>query len=144
MRRPIVLAAVAAGAAMALWTAPSSAMQPVAKPAGASALVTRTADGGQAAAPKKAKHRPVRVYRGDRGEYWHYRLSAGRWLHNQYVNAGYPVDRYQGEITYVTFPGGPCCGHHRFHRHWPWMGHRHWHGYRYWPWMGHRHHHRHW
>ncbi len=130
MRRSIVLAAFAAGAAMALWTAPSSAMQRLGEPWGAHALLTRVADmdGG---------HARVR----DRSEYWQYRLEAARWLHDQYVNAGYPARRYRGGVTYVYVVDDPCCG---YRRHWPWMGRRHGYGPRHWVWIGHRRCHRHW
>ena len=129
MRKPIVLAALVAGAGIALWASPSSAVQRVADPSDANSLLARTADVERTAARRAGKKRHARVYREGRGEYWHYRLSAGRWLHQQYVNAGYPAQRYAGEVTYAAFPGGYCCG---YRRHWPWMGyHRH-----------HHHHHR--
>jgi hypothetical protein len=128
MRRPIVLAALAAGAAMALWTAPSSAMQRLADPSGAHTFLTRVADMDR----QNGRRRD--------SEYWHYRLDAARWLHHQHVNAGYPAHpgRYAG-VHHVYIPGTiRCC----YRRHWPWMGRReHWHGPRYWIWMGHRHHH---
>jgi hypothetical protein len=135
MRRPIVLAALAAGAAMALWTVPSSAMQRLAEPSGAQTLVRRVAD-----MDRYGRRRHARAYRGD-SAYWHYRLSAARWLHYQHVNAGYPARRYRGHATYIYVAGDPCCG---YRRDWPWMGRRHWHGPRHWHWIGRRCHHRHW
>ena len=107
-----------------------------AKPENADTRVTRTADVDR---PER-KHGQARIHRGGSSEYWHYRLGATRWLHYQYVNAGYPASRYEGEVYYTTFPGDYCCG---YRRHWPWMGRYH-HGHRYWPWMGHRRHHHHW
>jgi hypothetical protein len=139
MRKIFVLAALAAGAAVALWATPSSATQRIASPSDANTLVTRTADVDRTAARREPKPGHARVHRGGSDEYWHYRLTAGRWLHYQHVNAGYPASRYEGEVYYTTFPGDTCCG---YHRHWPWMGRYH-HGDRYWPWMG-RHRHYHW
>jgi hypothetical protein len=130
MRRPIVLAVLAAGAAIALSAAPSSAMQRLAEPSGARTLVTRVAD--------MDERRHARSRRG--AAYWHHRLDAARWLHDQHVNAGYPARRYRGHATYVHVQDDDDCCVHR--RHWPWMGHKHGHGPRHWVWIGrycHRH-----
>ena len=134
MRRPIVLAALVVGVAVATWSAPSSAMQRPAEPWGARTLVTRIAD-----MEHHGKRRRARAHRGN-SAYWHYRLSSARWLHNQYVNAGYPARRYLSAGTYVYVRADACCGHHR---HWPWMGRRHAYGPRHWVWIGHRRCHRH-
>jgi hypothetical protein len=134
MRKALLLAALAAGAAIALFATPAAATSRLANPSHADSLVTRTADVNR----PESKHGQARIRRGGSSEYWHYRLGAARWLHYQYVNAGYPASRY--EVYYSTFPGDHCCG---YRRHWPWMGRYH-HGHRYWPWMGHRRHHHHW
>jgi hypothetical protein len=140
MRKPIVLAALAASAAIALFATPSAAAPRLANPSDADTLVTRTADVDRTTARQERKHRHVRVHGGGSAEYWHYRLSAGRWLHSQHVNAGYPASRYEGEVYYTYFPGDTCCS---YRRHWPWMG-RYQHGHRYWPWMGRHRHYHHW
>ena len=140
MRKTIVLAALAAGAAIALLATPSSATPRVASPLDANSLVTRVADVDSAAAPRKRLHRHARVHHGGSAAYWHYRLEGARWLHYQYANAGYPAYRYEGEVYYTYFPGDVCCG---YSRHWPWMGH-YYHGHRYWPWLGYRRHHHDW
>jgi hypothetical protein len=91
---------------------------------------------------RKDERRRARAYRGD-AAYWHHRLGAARWLHDQHVNAGYPAhpDRYAG-VHHVYLPGTIRCCHRR---HWPWMGGRHWHGHGHWIWIGRRcHHRRHW
>ena len=137
MHKAIVLAALAAGAAVALFATPSAAAPRLVNPSDAGTLVTRVADVDRPAA-RAARH--ARVYHGGGREYWHYRLQAGRWLHDQYVSAGYPASRYEGEVYYTTFPGDYCCG---YRRHWPWMGRYHY-GPRYWGWMGRRHHHHYW
>jgi hypothetical protein len=142
MRRPILLAGLVAGAVMALWSAPSSATQPVAKPEDRGTLVTRTADTKATAAAPERKRRAGVVRRHDVDEYWRHRLGDGRWVHYQYINAGYPAypSRYAG-VHHVYFPGTACCG---YRRHWPWVGRTHWHGPKYWPWMGRHRHHHHW
>jgi hypothetical protein len=133
MRKALLLAALAS-TAIALFAAPSAATPRLANPYGADTLITRVADLDRPAT-RSGRH----VYHGGGRAYWHHRLGAGRWLHDQYVNAGYPASRYEGEVYYTTFPGDYCCG---YRRHWPWMGRYHY-GPRYWGWMGHRHHH-HW
>jgi hypothetical protein len=138
MRKPIVLAALASLAAIVLWAAPASAMQRVASPSGEGTLVARIADADKPAARKDRKHRHARIHRHGRGDaYWHYRLSASRWLHYQYVNAGYPARRYEGEVYYTYFPGDDCCRHHRY---WGWYGRKHGHHHGH----AHGHHHGHW
>jgi hypothetical protein len=136
MRRPIVLAALVVGVAVATWSAPSSAMQRPAEPWGARTLVTHIADMGR---ERKRPH--ARVHRRASSAYWDYRLNATRWLHYQHVKAGYPARRYRGDSVYLYVHDDMCCGHHR---HWPWMGRRHGHGPRHWVWIGHRRCHRHW
>ena len=142
MLRSIMLAALVAGAATALWTAPSAATQPLSRPDDASPAVIRIADTKGATASTERKRRGAPVRRQGADEYWNDRLVAGRWLHYQSVNAGYPAapDRYAG-VHHIYIPGTICCLHRR---HWPWMGHGHRHGVRHWVWMGHHHHlHRH-
>jgi hypothetical protein len=141
MLRSIMLAALVAGAATALWTAPSAATQPVSRPGDASSAVTRAADTKATPAATERKRRTALVRRVGVDEYWHDRLGAGRWLHYQHVNAGYPAHpgRYAG-VHHIYIPGTICCGHRK---HWPWMGRKRGHGARHWVWMGHHHHHRH-
>ena len=136
MRKAIVPAALAAGAAIALFATPSLAAPRLADPSGADTLVTRIADVDRTAARREGSNGRSAGSSG----HWHYRLEASRWLHDQHVNAGYPASRFDGEVYYAAFPGSYCCG---YRRHWPWMGRYH-HGTRYWIWMGHRHHHHHW
>jgi hypothetical protein len=130
MHKVIALAAVVAGATLAFSVAPSTAAPRLANPSDASTLVVHVNG--------KPAVRRARMARGYDGAYWHYRLEAGREMHYQVVNAGYPARRYEGEVVYRYLPGDACCG---YRRHWPWMGHYH-HGHRYWPWHGrhHRHH----
>ena len=135
MRRPIVLAAVAIGMAVATWSAPSLAMQPPAEPPSVGTLVTRVADLGPQRKPRQA-----RVHRGRGAAYWEYRLSASRWLAYHHANAGYPARRYRANTTYFYVREQACCGH----RHWRWNGRRHRHGPRHWVWIGHRRCDRHW
>jgi hypothetical protein len=141
MLRPVVLAGLVAGAAAALWTGPSAAAPTMSRPGDAGTVVTRAADTKATPASTERKRRPALVRRQGVDEYWHDRLGAGRWLHYQNVNAGYPArpGRYAG-AHHVFIPGTICCVHRR---HWPWMGHKHRHGARHWVWIGHHHHHRH-
>jgi hypothetical protein len=132
MRKAVVLAAVASFATIALCVTPSSAMQRVANPGEANVLVTPIADLDRQAARPDRKHGRALVYRHGRDHgYWDHRLSAGRWLHYQYVNAGYPSRRHHKEVYYTYFPGDYCCRHHR---HWRWYGHDHgyWHRHGHW------------
>jgi hypothetical protein len=141
MPRCIGLAALAAGAAMALWTAPAAATQPVFRPGDAGTAVTRAADTKATPASTERKRRPALVRRVGVDEYWHDRLGAGRWLHYQQVNAGYPArpGGYAG-VHRVYIPGTMCCGHPK---PWAWMGRKHGHGARHWVWIGLHHHYRH-
>ena len=45
--------------------------------------------------------------------YWRYRASYTRWMHNEYVRAGYPV-RHRQFRTYERVVGA-CC---QRYRHW--------------------------
>jgi hypothetical protein len=44
--------------------------------------------------------------------YWLHRAHANRWLHFQYVNAGYPVRHAHRDIYYMYVPAAYCCGRH--------------------------------
>ena len=53
-----------------------------------------------------------RHYRADSYFYWRYRATYSRWMYNEYVRAGYPVQHRQFR-TYKR--ADVCC---RGHRHW--------------------------
>ncbi len=93
--RPATVTALASFATMALFASPCLAVEGIAKPAPATSLVTRVAD---KAAPKRRLAPPYRAprFRGPWYEtwYWRERTGANRWLHFQYVNAGFPVRHY--------------------------------------------------
>jgi len=105
MRSLIALTAFASFAALA--PTPSPATERLAKPAGATTLVTRTADTG-----RPWRFRMIHIHRKPA---WLVRAHANRWLHYQYVNAGYPVRHYDYGTYYTYLPGPLCCG---YGRHW--------------------------
>jgi hypothetical protein len=93
--RPVSVTALAALASLAMVAfapTPAAAFERPAKPASATSLVTRVAD---TAAPKRRMAPPPRRsrFQGPWFEtfYWRERMAANRWVHYQYVNAGYPV-----------------------------------------------------
>jgi hypothetical protein len=107
MRSLIAFTAVASLAALALTPTPSLAMERLAKPSGAATVVTRIAD-----SDRPRRFRMIHIYH--RKPAWLVRAHANRWLHYQYVNAGYPV-RHTHRSTYTYFPGPLCCG---YYGHW--------------------------
>jgi len=82
------LIALALLAVVALGTVSASAFE---KPAQAASLVVRVADMD---APHHSAHGRADSYR-----HWRYRASYVRWLHAEYVRAGYPV-RHPSRRTY--------------------------------------------
>ncbi|NJO35780.1 MAG: hypothetical protein HC869_24565 [Rhodospirillales bacterium] len=53
-----------------------------------------------------------RRHRADAFFYWRYRAAYTRWMHNEYVRAGYPVRHRQFRTYARTYA---CC---RTYRHW--------------------------
>jgi hypothetical protein len=93
--------------ALPLCAQPVLAFERLALPGDAVSPVVRVAD----------LDRPMHThsYRRDRADsywYWRYRAAYTRWVHNEYVRAGYPL-RYREFRTYERFYD--CC---RSHRHW--------------------------
>jgi hypothetical protein len=98
-------------------TSPSYAIERLANPARHTTLVTRIADLDQPAAHRHRYHRHAGLHHHHRGHWhWKQRAYASRWLHFQYVNAGYPVRHYHRDIIYTYLPHHCCCCSH--HRHW--------------------------
>lgn len=72
-------------------------------PPDSGSLVTTVAD---LDAPRSA----YRPYRADVYWHWRYRAAYVRWMHNEYVRAGYPV-RHRQFRTYARVY--KCCYYHR-------------------------------
>ena len=102
MRRSgLVVLALAAMSVLSI--APAHALDRLASPASNRAsIVTRIAD----------LDRPMHARRYRGGSDWRYRAAYTRWLHNEYVVAGYPVHQYRTPTYYWI---EPCCYRHR---HW--------------------------
>ena len=96
--------ALGLAAALTLWTGPALAFDRLASPGAPATIVTLVADLDRPA--------HTRRYRGGSHANWRYRAAYTRWLHNEYVVAGYPVHQYRSP-TYFWVDA--CC-HHR--RHW--------------------------
>ena len=96
---------LALAAALTVCIAPASALDRPPSPGVPASSVVRAAD----------PDRPMygRGYRGV-GSHWHWRDRAAytRWLHNEYVVAGFPVNQYRSPTYYWVVP---CCYHYR---HW--------------------------
>ena len=98
-------AVIAALAAIAVSASPALSF---AHPAGleSAPVVTRVAD-LQRPSARKPHARPADSY-----WQWRYRATYTRWLHSEYVRAGYPVRQVRGR-TYVRVDHGCCCARHR-------------------------------
>jgi hypothetical protein len=112
MRLPHSLAALAAAAAMIGFATPSLSLELPRGFSGRDGLVTRVADLGTGRTTtivrSKHRHRHARNWR-------HRRAFASRWLHLQYVNAGYPVRHYHRDVYFTYLPAPYCYG---FRRYW--------------------------
>jgi hypothetical protein len=103
MRRTLVLMALA----LPLCAQPAFALDRLALPGDAESPVIRAAD-----LDRPLHTHSYRPYRADSYWYWRYRATYSRWMYNESVRAGYPVQHRQFR-TYERFDA--CC---RGHRHW--------------------------
>ena len=103
MRRTLVLMALA----LPLCAQPAFALDRLALPGDTESPVIRAADLDRPMHTHSHRH-----YRADSYFYWRYRATYSRWLYNEYVRAGYPVQHRQFR-TYKR--ADVCC---RGHRHW--------------------------
>ncbi len=107
--RTAALTALASLAAITVSATPSLSLdRPGRPPAESDSAVMRVADLDRPSSRRHAHARHVDTY-----WHWRYRARYTRWLHNEYVNAGYPV-RHTYSRTYVVVADG-CCWRHR---HW--------------------------
>ncbi len=105
MRRPLALMAVALP--LALCAAPALALDRIPRPGQDASAVVRVADLDRTLPAHARRH-----YRADANWHWRYRAAYTRWMHNEYVRAGYPV-RHRQFRTYARVYD--CCHHYR---HW--------------------------
>lgn len=91
-------------AALTLWAGPALAIDRLPAPATADTNVVAVADLDRSAR--------VRTHRSGSHGNWRYRAAYTRWLHNEYVVAGYPVHQYRSP-TYFWVDA--CC---HYWRHW--------------------------
>ena len=113
MRYIAILAALSSFATVALTSTPSIALERIGSSSSVAFLVTRVAE-RPTITTGSTRHRVARgydYYRPSLAE----RAYANRWIHFQYVNAGYPVRHYGLGIYYEYVPSTYCCRHHR---HW--------------------------
>jgi hypothetical protein len=105
--RTAALTALASLAAIAASATPSLSLDRPARPPADASAVMRVADLDGPRSQRLAGYRQVDTY-------WHWRERARhtRWLHNEYVNAGYPVRHAWRRTTVVVVDG--CC----WRRHW--------------------------
>lgn len=89
-----------------LHTVPVLALDRLPAPGGAASLVARVADLDRPSSARSYRHRAEAYW------HWHYRAAYTRWMHNEYVRAGYPV-RHRQFRTYVHTDS--CCIRYR---HW--------------------------
>jgi hypothetical protein len=94
---------LALAAGLALLVVPAFALDRPAHPSGG--IVTRVAD-----LDRPAIGHP---YRRDSYAHWRYRAAYTRWLHNEYVVAGYPVNQYRARTYFWVHE--VCCA-----RRWRW------------------------
>jgi hypothetical protein len=106
--RRLASIALVLGAALGLWTAPALAFERLVQPAGEPSVVVRVADLDRSTYTRT--HRELASGRWS----WRYRAAYTRWLHNEYVVAGYPVNQYRAPTYYWV---EPCCYRHAY-RHW--------------------------
>lgn len=105
--RYAVVTAFASLAAIAVSATPSLSLERLAKPAHSASIVTPVADLDRSRTMRQPRYR-----RADSHWNWRYRAAYTRWLHNEYVNAGFPV-RHYGSPTYILVED--CCWRDR---HW--------------------------
>jgi hypothetical protein len=97
MRRSCAVS-IALAAALTVWIAPARALDLPSPGAPANAVV-----------PAADLDRPAfgrRAHRFGSHGHWRNRAAYVRWLHNEYVVAGYPVNQYRSP-TYYWVPA--CC-----------------------------------
>jgi hypothetical protein len=97
---------LALAATLTLGFAPALALDRLAAPGLGGTAVTRVADLDRPAHPRR--HYGVRSH-----GHWRTQAAYTRWLHNEYVVAGYPVNQYRSPTYYLVYP---CCAR----RHWHW------------------------
>lgn len=102
MRRPLA-SFVALALSLALCASPALALDRLPKPANGPSAVVRVAD-LDAPLPRNGHRR----YFTDSYWHWRYRAAYTRWIHNEYVRAGYPV-RHRQLRTYAR--AYDCCRH---------------------------------
>ena len=85
-------------AGVILSAGPAAAFERLPQPDAGASLMTAVAD--LDARDRVYRHRDSDGYRA------HYRAAYTRWLHNEYVRAGYPIEHKQYR-TYVR--AVPCC-----------------------------------
>lgn len=100
MRRTLVLMALA----LPLCAQPAFALDRLALPRESPVI--------RAAGLDRSLHTHSYRRRADAYWYWRYRATYSRWMYNEYVRAGYPVQHRQFR-TYKR--ADVCC---RGHRHW--------------------------
>jgi hypothetical protein len=104
MRR--VVLRVAAASVLSALACPAMAFDRLPQPnAGTDSLVITVADLDRTAGTH-------RIHRADAYWHWRYRAAYVRWMHNEYVRAGYPV-RHRQFRTYARVYN--CC---TYDRHW--------------------------
>lgn len=106
MRRPLALL-MALALPLTLCASPTLALDHLPKPVYGPSPVVRVAD--LDAPLQRYGHR---AYLADSYWQWRYRAAYTRWIHNEYVRAGYPV-RHRQFRTYAR--AYDCCGYaHRW------------------------------
>jgi hypothetical protein len=107
MRQTILKCAVAS--ALALLATNTLALDRLPTPEAGMTAIVKAADLDRPSRPHVYRHSSADDYWN-----WRYRASYIRWMHNEYVRAGYPV-RHPHTRTYVRV--APCCCCDRY-RHW--------------------------
>jgi hypothetical protein len=100
---------LALAATLTLWAVPAQALDRTTSPGGGT-IIVQVADLDR---PAQARRRHHRVGRVASHRHWRYRAAYTRWLFNEYVVAGYPVNQYRSRTYYWV---GSCCVRH--HRYW--------------------------
>jgi hypothetical protein len=102
MRRHLAFP-IALAMTLCAWISPALALErPPAAPA-FEGTVVRIADLDRPAGAR-------RLHRANAYAHWRYRAGYIRWLHNEYVVAGYPVNQYRSPTYYWV---GACCHYYR-------------------------------
>lgn len=101
--RIAALTALASLVAITVSATPSLSLDRPARPtAGGDSAVIRVADLDRPPLQRHARYRHADTY-----WHWRHRARYTRWMHNEYVNAGYPVHAYRH--TYVVVVVDGCC-----------------------------------